>query len=162
MQSSLLTSCYRLQRMSAVVKGCQGMGNQSQPAGVCCCHRCRQLFQKPVNSVSFFYMAADWPWHCVRVQVLHDVYSRVSKCQDNLPLALNEVYVCTVRGCWFFVPAFPGLRSKRWLSLPPTHPPERAPYGPPSSLPCLGLPAGLHSTSCSGSVVKWLWGKRAL
>ncbi|KAL3148022.1 hypothetical protein ABBQ38_014314 [Trebouxia sp. C0009 RCD-2024] len=47
-----------------------------------------------------------------REEVLHDVYSRVSKCQDNLPLALNEVYVCTLRGGWYFLPAFPGLRSR--------------------------------------------------
>lgn len=47
------------------------------------------------------------------MQVLHSVYSKFSKCQDNLPLALNEVYVCTVWGRWFFLPSIPGTRSKR-------------------------------------------------
>ena len=51
------------------------------------------------------------------MQVLHDVYSKVSKCQDNLPLALNEVFVFTVRGRWFFLPAIPGLRSRRYTAL---------------------------------------------
>ena len=52
------------------------------------------------------------------LQVMNDVYSKFSQCQDNLPLARNEVYVCTLWGQWFFLPAISGLRSKRYgLSL---------------------------------------------
>ena len=47
------------------------------------------------------------------MQVMNDVYSKFSQCQDNLPLAKNEVYVCTLWGQWFFLPAISGLRSKR-------------------------------------------------
>jgi hypothetical protein len=47
------------------------------------------------------------------LQVMNDVYSKFSQCQDNLPLARNEVYVCTLWGQWFFLPAISGLRSKR-------------------------------------------------
>lgn len=47
-----------------------------------------------------------------REQVMNDVYSKFSQCQDNLPLARNEVYVCTLWGQWFFLPAISGLRSK--------------------------------------------------
>ena len=45
---------------------------------------------------------------------MNDVYSKFSHCQDNLPLARNEVYVCTLWGQWFFLPAISGLRSKRY------------------------------------------------
>ncbi len=47
------------------------------------------------------------------LQVMNDVYSKFSQCQDNLPLARNEVYVCALWGQWFFLPAISGLRSKR-------------------------------------------------
>lgn len=47
-----------------------------------------------------------------REQVMNNVYSKFSQCQDNLPLAKNEVYVCTLWGQWFFLPAISGLRSK--------------------------------------------------
>lgn len=51
-----------------------------------------------------------WPL----LQVMNNVYSKFSQCQDNLPLARNEVYVCTLWGQWFFLPAISGLRSKRY------------------------------------------------
>ena len=54
----------------------------------------------------------------VLLQVMNDVYSKFSQCQDNLPLAKNEVYVCTLWGQWFFLPAISGLRSKRCHTTP--------------------------------------------
>ena len=48
------------------------------------------------------------------LQVLKEVYDQLSECQDNLPLARNEVYICTVRDRWYFLPAIPGLRGKRY------------------------------------------------
>lgn len=51
------------------------------------------------------------------LQVLKEVYDQLSECQDNLPLARNEVYICTVQERWYFLPAIPGLRSKRYEGI---------------------------------------------
>ncbi len=45
-----------------------------------------------------------------RAQMLMQVYDKLVKCDELLPVAANEVYFKTFRGRWCFLPALPWLR----------------------------------------------------
>ena len=38
-----------------------------------------------------------------------EVYSKLVKCEEAMPVAANEVYLRTWRGRWCFLPAIPGV-----------------------------------------------------
>lgn len=42
--------------------------------------------------------------------MLMEVYNKLVKCDELLPVAANEVYFKTFRGRWCFLPALPWLR----------------------------------------------------
>ncbi|CAL5222233.1 g4567 [Coccomyxa viridis] len=44
-------------------------------------------------------------------KTLMDVYDKLVKCDECLPVAANEVYIRTFRGRWCFLPGIPGLRG---------------------------------------------------
>ncbi|CAK0786828.1 hypothetical protein CVIRNUC_010042 [Coccomyxa viridis] len=44
-------------------------------------------------------------------KMLMQVYDKLVKCDELLPVAANEVYVRTFRGRWCFLPGIPGLRG---------------------------------------------------
>ena len=41
------------------------------------------------------------------LQTLMDVYSKLDKCNEYIPLSRNEFYFTTLRGRWCFLPALP-------------------------------------------------------
>ncbi|KAK9805562.1 hypothetical protein WJX72_005167 [[Myrmecia] bisecta] len=47
-------------------------------------------------------------------QVLMDVYSKLSKCQEFLAVSKSETYLLTLRGRWCFLPGIPWVEIGRW------------------------------------------------
>lgn len=53
----------------------------------------------------------------MHAQMLMEVYNKLVRCDEAMPVAANEVYFRTWRGRWCFLPAIPGLcgRGGAWL-----------------------------------------------
>ena len=54
-------------------------------------------------------------------QALMEVYSKLVKCEEAMPVAANEVYLRTWRGRWCFLPAIPGLCGASGPASPHAH-----------------------------------------
>ena len=48
------------------------------------------------------------------MQVLMEVYNKLSKCDEFIPLAKSERYFATFRGRWCFLPTLPCLQLGFW------------------------------------------------
>ena len=54
----------------------------------------------------------SWPRF---VQTLMDVYAKLDKCKEYIPLSRNEFYFTTLRGRWCFLPALPFFEVRNLL-----------------------------------------------
>ena len=43
-----------------------------------------------------------------------DVYAKLSRCDEFIPLARSERYFSTIRGRWCFLPSLPCMRIGSW------------------------------------------------
>ena len=47
------------------------------------------------------------------LQTLLEVYQKLDKCLEYIPLSRNEFYLTTLRGRWCFLPALPWIEVSR-------------------------------------------------
>lgn len=59
------------------------------------------------------------------LQTLMEVYNKLVKCDELLPVAANEVYFKTFRGRWCFLPGIPFLNCISCLGRPSWRLPQR-------------------------------------